>query len=209
MDLQRTQLEAEDPELVGPGGVLGQSLGPVELLLPGGLEACDATLRAWQALVEGRLVVRASAGPSGRLAAYRLHARAAGTACALSALEEEVLAQVALGRTNKEVAYALGLGDSQVSRLLGSAARKVGVATGREAVRLAALLLRAKAPTPTGRPLSPAEREVAALLVEGLSDEEIAARRGTATRTASNQVASILRKTGAPGRRAFLGHAAP
>ncbi len=42
--------------------------------------------------------------------------------------------------------------------------------------------------------LSGAERDVLAHLLEGLTNAEIARRRGTATRTVANQVASILRK---------------
>ncbi len=42
--------------------------------------------------------------------------------------------------------------------------------------------------------LSPAEVEVAQLVVEGLSNAQIARRRGTSVRTVANQMASILRK---------------
>jgi DNA-binding NarL/FixJ family response regulator len=42
--------------------------------------------------------------------------------------------------------------------------------------------------------LTSAERQVAELLLTGLSNEGIAARRGTSVRTASNQIQSIYKK---------------
>jgi|SRR6478609_2783270 len=55
--------------------------------------------------------------------------------------------------------------------------------------------------------LTPAEAFVAGLLVDGLSHREIAARRGSTTRTVANQVASIFRKLDVSGRRELLLHA--
>jgi len=52
--------------------------------------------------------------------------------------------------------------------------------------------------------LTPAECLVARLLVDGLSHREIAARRGSTTRTVANQVASIFRKLDVSGRRELL-----
>lgn len=49
--------------------------------------------------------------------------------------------------------------------------------------------------------LSLRENEVLTLIVEGLSDKEIADRLGISPKTASNHVASIMRKTGISGRR--------
>jgi DNA-binding CsgD family transcriptional regulator len=48
--------------------------------------------------------------------------------------------------------------------------------------------------------LSEAERDVAVAVLKGLSNTEIAASRGTASRTAANQVASLLRKLGVRSR---------
>jgi DNA-binding CsgD family transcriptional regulator len=48
--------------------------------------------------------------------------------------------------------------------------------------------------------LSAAERDVAMAVLQGLSNAEIAAFRGTAPRTVANQVASLLRKLGARSR---------
>lgn len=48
--------------------------------------------------------------------------------------------------------------------------------------------------------LTKAEREVVALVVEGLANAEIAERRGTSIHTVSNQLAAIFRKTGVGSR---------
>lgn len=48
--------------------------------------------------------------------------------------------------------------------------------------------------------LTPSEREVLALVLEGLTDEAIAGLRGVARSTVGKQLSSIYRKTGAPGR---------
>jgi DNA-binding CsgD family transcriptional regulator len=48
--------------------------------------------------------------------------------------------------------------------------------------------------------LSPAEREVAELVLGGLSNAEIAAQRGTALRTVANQIAVIFAKLGVGSR---------
>ena len=51
--------------------------------------------------------------------------------------------------------------------------------------------------------LTPTERDVAALAMRGMTDREIAAKRGTSVRTVAHQMASILRKTGASSRSAL------
>lgn len=48
--------------------------------------------------------------------------------------------------------------------------------------------------------LSPAEREVVALLLQGRDNASIARERGTAVRTIANQVASIFAKLGVHSR---------
>ncbi len=49
-------------------------------------------------------------------------------------------------------------------------------------------------------PLTPREREVLALLLEGLQNKEIAARLGMGERTAKFHVSNILAKAGAENR---------
>jgi DNA-binding NarL/FixJ family response regulator len=52
--------------------------------------------------------------------------------------------------------------------------------------------------------LSPAEVEVLHAVRAGFSNGQIAQLRGRSDRTVANQVAAILRKTGASGRRALV-----
>jgi DNA-binding NarL/FixJ family response regulator len=54
--------------------------------------------------------------------------------------------------------------------------------------------------TPPPDELTSAEREVLARLVRGESNQAIACARNTSVRTIANQVASLLRKTGAASR---------
>ncbi|WP_170928825.1 AAA family ATPase [Deinococcus hopiensis] len=55
--------------------------------------------------------------------------------------------------------------------------------------------------------LTQAEREVLRLLTDGLSNKQIAARRGTGVYTTNDQVSSILSKLGVPNRAAALRYA--
>jgi DNA-binding NarL/FixJ family response regulator len=56
-------------------------------------------------------------------------------------------------------------------------------------------------PAPTlPNSLSEAERDVAIVVLAGMSNTEIAVARGTSTRTVANQVASLLRKLGVRSR---------
>ncbi|MBX7190745.1 MAG: helix-turn-helix transcriptional regulator [Sandaracinaceae bacterium] len=54
------------------------------------------------------------------------------------------------------------------------------------------------------RGLSQAEREIVALLEEGLSDREIGLRRGVTRSTLTKQIQSIFRKLGVSSRRELL-----
>jgi DNA-binding CsgD family transcriptional regulator len=62
----------------------------------------------------------------------------------------------------------------------------------------AVLEFRVAAAIPAG--LTAAEREVAALAAAGLSNGDIARRRGRAPRTVANQLASVFRKLGVASR---------
>ena len=66
---------------------------------------------------------------------------------------------------------------------------------------LVSLPVGTSAPASLAARLTPAERAVAALAVEGLSNAGIAARRGSSARTVAAQLASIYLKVGAAGRR--------
>lgn len=66
---------------------------------------------------------------------------------------------------------------------------------------LDAELVLVSAPAASLAPALPAaERDVARLVARGLSNREIAAIRGTSTRTVANQVAAIMKKLGAASR---------
>jgi DNA-binding CsgD family transcriptional regulator len=62
--------------------------------------------------------------------------RVAPTPAVLSARERQVVAAAVTGRTNKLIAYELGLSDSTVRVLLGRAKRKLELRTRRELVAL-------------------------------------------------------------------------
>lgn len=64
------------------------------------------------------------------------------------------------------------------------------------------------APSRPGPVLTPAEREVMALLLAGKSNGEIARQRKTAVRTVANQVASLFRKFGVGSRAALAARVA-
>lgn len=55
--------------------------------------------------------------------------------------------------------------------------------------------------------LSPAEREVAELVLTGLSNAEIAKRRGRSRRTVANQVAALFKKLGVESRAGLVARA--
>lgn len=59
------------------------------------------------------------------------------------------------------------------------------------------------------RQFTAAEREVLMLVLEGLSNEEIAQRRGRSVRTIANQLAALLEKGGVSGRTELLARCAP
>jgi DNA-binding NarL/FixJ family response regulator len=126
---------------------------------------------------------------------------------------------VGLGQSTKQIAYALGLAASTVGVCANSAARKLGLRSRAELAaffspagpraRLAEVaiagdrLLVGTYPLVDLRtlaPLSDAEREIAALLIAGSTNADVAARRGTSVRTVANQVSAILRKLGVGSR---------
>ena len=123
---------------------------------------------------------------------------------ALSQREVDVLSMAARGMPTKLVAYGLGLSSGTVSSALGRAASKLGLATRIELLRLAATLAHDPRASALPATLTSAESEVLALLREGLSNEQIARMRSRSVRTVANQVASLLRKTKRPSRRALI-----
>jgi DNA-binding NarL/FixJ family response regulator len=123
---------------------------------------------------------------------------------ALSKSEMDAVAMAARGLPTKMIAYALGVSSSTISGRLACAAAKLGVGTRSELVRISSVLTATPAPAADLSQLTDAERDVLALLREGLSNGEIAKARARSVRTVANQVASVLRKTGQPTRRGLL-----
>ncbi len=121
---------------------------------------------------------------------------------ALSGLERRALEQCANGHLFKQVASDMCVTPSKFSRLLRSAASKLGLPSSIDALRLVGGLRRARAVQLES--LTGAEREVFVLVKKGLSNQEIATLRCTSVRTVANQVAAVLAKTGLPSRRAIV-----
>ena len=123
---------------------------------------------------------------------------------ALTRGELDAVSFAARGLSSKLVAYALGVSEPTVSARLASAATKIGLATRMELVRVAAMLTRDPRARFEHIALTTAEDHVLELLSQGLSNREIAKIRSRSMRTIANQVASILRKTSSPTRRALV-----
>jgi DNA-binding NarL/FixJ family response regulator len=157
---------------------------------------------AWTALVGGRwgLLERHDSDGSRYYVALE-NAERAQRHRALSRTEIEVLRLYARGLSGKMVGYGLGLSGATVSAALGSAALKLGVRKRAAVIRLAAHLLGSQTVAPV-TPLTQAESQVLAHLQQGLTNAQIARRRGSAERTVANQVAAILHKLRLPSRSA-------
>jgi len=106
----------------------------------------ERALDGWKALVAARWTLLDHFESDGRryILARENEPVPAGAAAELSARERQVLANAALGRSNKEIAYALGLAPSTVRVLLTRAARKLGASSRAE------LLQRFEALSPHG-----------------------------------------------------------
>lgn len=125
---------------------------------------------------------------------------------ALTLREQSVIELSARGMSGKWLSYSLGISEGAVSEALSTAAAKLGFPNRFRAVAAVAALQ-----APASRPreshlLTGAELAVFELVCQGLSNAEVAARRGRSVRTIANQVASLLRKTGAASRRALPAH---
>lgn len=125
----------------------------------------------------------------------------------LSNVETAVIEMTARGLSGKEQAWELGRSASVVSRATASATSKLGFPGVHDTIRFVCGLLRTSARLDVPR-LTTSEREVLHWVSSGLSNLDIARVRGSSVRTVANQVASLLRKTGAPGRRALMPFAA-
>jgi DNA-binding CsgD family transcriptional regulator len=121
----------------------------------------------------------------------------------LSPREISVLAHVLDGKSGKGTAYALGISMAQVSLSLANAALKLGLDGRRELVRRAAVLA-ADSSAVLPADVTRSEREILELIALGCTNAQIASLRGRSRATVSNQIAALLRKTGAANRRALV-----
>ncbi len=158
-------------------------------------------LELWTPLVNGEVSILSRSQGSRRVYAVVDNAHRSRSVRAFTAREVEVLAMAARGISGKLCAYSLGVSPSAVSSALARVAAKVGVVSRVELLRVAALIARDPRVEVGTDNLSGAERDVLGLIVEGLSNHDIARRRGRSVRTIANQVAAILRKTGSSSRR--------
>nr|MBS1901244.1 AAA family ATPase [Actinomycetota bacterium] len=131
--------------------------------------------------------------------------RAAWTHAALTPREREVAALAAEGRTNAEIAQALGISVKAVAFHMGNVLRKLGLGSRRQ--------LRPGEPPASGTApsavrddarwaaLSRREREIGELASRDLTDAEIADELGLSVRTVSGHMSKVLAKLGARSRR--------
>jgi len=188
----------------------GRLAVPVEPRSPEEANPWDAVVAGRWSLVDrfdsdGRRYVVAYRNPPGMLDPRRLTPR-----------EEGVTTLAAVGRSNKEIGFDLGISESTVATLLTTSLAKLGLASrtllpifwrdlhGRAwAVTESEASLVALA-GPEDRsglaPLTPAERAVASGLLAGLSDRDIARARNSSTRTVEKQAANIYQKLGVHSR---------
>lgn len=180
----------------------------------------EAAMAAWLGLVCGRwsLVDRFEEGGRRFLVAVKndpVHADPRG----LTQRQRQVAEFVGLGRSNKEIAYVLGLASSTVSEAVGAACRKLGLGSRVELAtffspagvraRLGEVAVAAERLLVGSCPLladealerlTAAEQAVVALALGGSTDADIARRRGTSPRTVANQLAGVYRKLGVVSR---------
>ncbi len=106
----------------------------------------DEALAIWTALFEGRWSLVEHVESDGRrLLLARRNEPGIRDPRALLPAERDVLAYAALGHSNKYIAYLLGAATSTVASRLGSALRKLGLSSRREAIDLLGLAARESA----------------------------------------------------------------
>ncbi|HVW29406.1 MAG TPA: helix-turn-helix transcriptional regulator [Polyangiaceae bacterium] len=139
----------------------------------------------------------------------------------LSARERCVIERLIGGSSQKMISYDLSVALTTVSVHLRVALDKLGIRLWEHAVLAGAIIQSSDAIDSSGGPLGGdqslavakvelcprslgeltcAEREVALLVLDGLTNAEIGIQRKTSPRTVANQVAAVFRKLGVHGR---------
>lgn len=168
------------------------------------LRRCEpGCVEDWEALVAGRSSIVPHDDDGKRFYLLVVNGASAESQARLTAREADVVQMAARGLTGKRIAYGLGLTPASVSAALGRAAAKMGLRSRTALVAVAAAMFGPRLGPSDVEALTPAERDVLELLRRGMSNAEIARLRARSTHTVANQVASILRKTGQPSRRAL------
>jgi hypothetical protein len=162
-------------KVVGVLGPAGEWQGP---------RAAEAPSAAalWDALLTGALSVVPQARAGARRYVVVENAPALGQGRALAAKEVAACERLATGEQSKVIAGALQVSPSRLSRLLASAAGKLGFHTPFEALSVLGGLLTLRERGSTAA-LSATEQEVLRLVQRGLSNRDIAAQRGRSERT--------------------------
>lgn len=162
-------------------------------------------LELWQGLWGGRWSLVDHADTDGRrFVLARRNDPDPTTPFPLTRRQRQVLFYAAVGWSLKQIAYALGLAsEGSVSGHLRKALDTLGLRSRVELIRVtsqwaATVADSAAAATERDddRELTTAERAIAEHVFEGLSNREIATRRGVSERTVANQLACIYRKLG-------------
>lgn len=176
------------------------------------------SLELWRGLVDGRwsLVDRFESDGRRFMIALRNDSPHRDPR-ALTPRQGQVAHLVALGLSNKEIGYSLGLSGSAVSSHASAALRKLGLrrrqelafemgacpvrtSTGRVGKAELAVVSRESAPALPSVGLTPAEEAVVRAALCASSDAEIARQRGRSKRTIANQLRSAFHKLGVRSR---------
>lgn len=168
------------------------------------LATAGDTIDLWPDLVSGTCVLVEDRHEGGRTYLVVRTPMEVRRRRALTPHEREAVAMAVRGLPIKVIAHELGTTSSGASSRLALAGAKIGVATCTELLRLAACRPGADATALVDAELTSAERDVLSMVRSGMSNAAIANERSRSVRTVANQVASLLRKTGAPSRRALL-----
>ena len=183
-------------------------------------------LDLWPALVEGRWsLVDTFESDGRRFIVARHNTSEPQDPRALSPDARRVAALLARGLANKEIGYELGLSPSRVAGIVADVMRSLGASTRLEVIARregadamsderdaytlqlgdeTLMVVSTPATVPIPMSLSPSEGEVLRLLLMGLSNLEIAERRGTSVKTVANQVSAIFRRLRVGSRHELL-----
>ncbi|MBX3190890.1 MAG: helix-turn-helix transcriptional regulator [Labilithrix sp.] len=179
----------------------------------------ERALELWRGLVAGQwsLVDHWEQGGRRYIAAYA-NQPGSRDPRALTASEQSVLRYVALGATNKEASYALGLSEKTVSGCVTQIMKKLRFRTRVDLAvmldapravsldlsfaedRLEVISVDVGAGKAIAERLTVAEHEVAEYVARGVSNARIAAARGVATSTVAKQLQTIYDKLGVSNR---------